>query len=78
MPCAHVIFDTEPTPRGKSEAPTVDEMSHAMIRSVYSFGFHCVDLWVLLATLLANVHYFIFQHIFLLFLLLAFILFNVI
>lgn len=34
MPCAHVIFDTEPTPRGKSEAPTVDEMSHAMIRGM--------------------------------------------
>jgi len=34
MPCAHVIFDSEPTPRGKSEAPTVDEMSHAMIRGM--------------------------------------------
>jgi len=34
MPCAHVIFDTEPTPRGKSEAATVDEMSLGMIRGM--------------------------------------------
>ena len=34
MPCAHVIFDTEPTPRGKTESATMDEMSFAMIRSV--------------------------------------------
>lgn len=34
MPCAHVIFDTEPTPRGKPEPATLEEMSLAMIRGM--------------------------------------------
>lgn len=34
MPCAHVIFDTEPTPRGKSVPATVDQMSLGMIRGM--------------------------------------------
>eukprot|EP00795_Rhopilema_esculentum_P003503 gene3503-1887_t len=34
MPCAHVIFDTEPTPRGKADPASIDEMSHAMIRGM--------------------------------------------
>ena len=37
MPCAHVIFDTEPTPRGKSDPASVDEMSLGMIRFVVYF-----------------------------------------
>ena len=32
MPCAHVIFDTEPTQRGKAGATTLDHMSLGMIR----------------------------------------------
>ena len=34
MPCAHVIFDTEPTQRGKAGATTLDHMSLGMIRWV--------------------------------------------
>ena len=31
-PCAHVIFDTDPTPRGRSGPAEEAEMSQAMIR----------------------------------------------
>ncbi|XP_065661697.1 RNA polymerase II-associated factor 1 homolog isoform X3 [Hydra vulgaris] len=34
MPCAHVIFDTEPTPRGKTVPATVEQMSLGMIRGM--------------------------------------------
>jgi len=34
MPCAHVIFDTEPTPRGKNKSASIDEMSLGMIRGM--------------------------------------------
>lgn len=34
MPCAHVIFDTEPTPRGKTSAASKEEMSLGMIRGM--------------------------------------------
>lgn len=34
MPCAHVIFDSEPTPRGKTSPATLDEMSLGMIRGM--------------------------------------------
>lgn len=34
MPCAHVIFDTEPTPRGKAAPATADQMSLGMIRGM--------------------------------------------
>jgi len=34
MPCAHVIFDTEPTSRGKTSPATVDQMSLGMIRGM--------------------------------------------
>eukprot|EP00794_Sanderia_malayensis_P019876 gene19876-21817_t len=34
MACAHVIFDTEPSQRGKAESASLDEMSHAMIRGM--------------------------------------------
>ena len=33
-PCAHVIFDTDPTPRGRNGPAEEEEMSQAMIRSV--------------------------------------------
>lgn len=36
QPCAHVIFDTDPTPRGRGGPAQEDEMSQAMIRSVNS------------------------------------------
>jgi len=37
-PCAHVIFDTDPTPRGRGGPAEEKEMSQALIRSedVYS------------------------------------------
>jgi len=34
MPCAHVIFDTEPTQRGKTGSATLDQMSLGMIRGM--------------------------------------------
>ena len=34
QPCAHVIFDTDPTPRGRNGPAEEEEMSQAMIRSV--------------------------------------------
>lgn len=34
-PCAHVIFDTDPTPRGRGGPAEEEEMSQALIRSVY-------------------------------------------
>ncbi|XP_057316702.1 RNA polymerase II-associated factor 1 homolog isoform X1 [Hydractinia symbiolongicarpus] len=34
MPCAHVIFDTEPTPRGKTSPATLQQMSLGMIRGM--------------------------------------------
>ena len=33
-PCAHVIFDTDPTPRGRGGPAEEEEMSQALIRSV--------------------------------------------
>ena len=36
QPCAHVIFDTDPAPRGGHEPAKVEEMCQAMIRSVRS------------------------------------------
>ncbi|KAJ7379997.1 RNA polymerase-associated factor [Desmophyllum pertusum] len=33
-PCAHVIFDTDPTPRGRSGPAEEEEMSQAMIRGM--------------------------------------------
>lgn len=35
MPCAHVIFDTEPTPRGKTSPATLQQMALGMIRYVW-------------------------------------------
>ena len=32
QPCAHVIFDTDPTPRGRGGPAEDEEMSQAMIR----------------------------------------------
>jgi hypothetical protein len=32
QPCAHVIFDTDPSPRGGHEAAKPEEMCQAMIR----------------------------------------------
>lgn len=32
-PCAHVIFDTDPTPRGRGGPAEEEEMSQALIRS---------------------------------------------
>jgi len=34
QPCAHVIFDTDPTPRGRSGPAEEEEMSQAMIRGM--------------------------------------------
>jgi len=34
MPCAHVIFDTEPTQRGKTEPANLSQMSLGMIRGM--------------------------------------------
>ena len=34
QPCAHVIFDTDPSPRGGHEPAKAEEMCQAMIRSV--------------------------------------------
>lgn len=34
MPCAHVIFDTEPTPRGRTTAASQQEMAQGMIRGM--------------------------------------------
>lgn len=34
MPCAHVIFDTEPTPRGKQTPANLNQMSLGMIRGM--------------------------------------------
>ncbi|KAL9952382.1 hypothetical protein ACROYT_G039632 [Oculina patagonica] len=34
QPCAHVIFDTDPTPRGRGGPAQEDEMSQAMIRGM--------------------------------------------
>ena len=33
QPCAHVIFDTDPSPRGGHEPAKAEEMCQAMIRS---------------------------------------------
>ena len=36
-PCAHVIFDTDPTPRGRGGPAEEEEMSQALIRSVDTY-----------------------------------------
>ena len=40
MPCAHVIFDTEPTQRGKTGTASLDQMSLGMIRYVGTHFFY--------------------------------------
>ena len=44
QPCAHVVFDTDPAPRGRTDPAQAEEMSQAMIRSdVKPFlGFHSI------------------------------------
>ena len=37
-PCAHVIFDTDPTPRGRGGPAEEEEMSQALIRSVVTYS----------------------------------------
>ena len=54
QPCAHVIFDTDPTPRGRNGPAEEEEMSQAMIRSVTEMLTH----WLLEKCLLKLVKLF--------------------
>lgn len=45
-PCAHVIFDTDPTPRGRTGPAEEEEMSQAMIRSVTDYKSVTLTEWV--------------------------------